>query len=225
MCGRFGSAFSGSQLISEFDLSNKPRFKKSYNVAPSQMILAVTKNSPNRGVMMRWQFVPEWQKPAEAKFKPINARDDKLEGGFYRQSFHEKRCLIPASFFYEWKRVVVDGKEAKRPYLIKIKNEDVFGVAGIYSIHPDAEGTEHYFCAIVTTRPNELMKPIHDRMPVIIHKDDYDTWLAGEVTDARRLLKPFDSDQMEAWRVGSEVNSPRNNNEELTNPVNPTQTI
>ena len=168
---------------------------------------------------MKWQFVPEWQKPSEAKFKPINARDDKLEGGFYRQSFNGRRCLIPASFFYEWKRVVIDGKEEKHPYLIKIKNEDVFGMGGIYSIHKDAEGTEHYFCAIVTTKPNDLMKPIHDRMPVIIHKDNYDTWLAGEVVDAKELLKPFDSDQMEAWRVGSEVNSPRNNGDGLMKPI------
>lgn len=145
MCGRFGSAFSSSQLIDEFNLTNKPSFKKSYNITPSQMILAVTRNSPNRGVMMSWQFVPEWQKPTEAKFKPINARDDKLEGGFYRQAFNGKRCLVPASFFYEWKRVVMDGKEEKQPYLIRIKNEDVFGMCGIYSAHKDAEGTEHYF--------------------------------------------------------------------------------
>lgn len=168
---------------------------------------------------MMWQFIPEWQKPPEAKFKPINARDDKLEGGFYRQAFHERRCLITASFFYEWKRVVVDRKEEKRPYLIKIKDEDVFGMGGIYSVHTDVEGTEHFFCAIVTTTPNDLMKPIHDRMPVIIHKDDYDTWLAGQASAAKKLLKPFDADQMEAWRVGSEVNSPRNDSEGLTKPI------
>lgn len=168
---------------------------------------------------MKWQFVPEWQKPTEAKFKPINARDDKLDGGFYRQVFQSRRCLILASFFYEWKRVVVDGQDEKHPYLIQIKNEDVFGMGGIFSIHKDAEGIEHFFCAIITTRLNKLMKPIHDRMPVIIHKDDYDTWLAGSVADAKELLKPFDSDQMEAWRVGRDVNSSINDSEMLTKPI------
>lgn len=89
------------------------------------------------------------------------------------------------------------------------------GCAGYIQPIKTQKAPSTIFFAIVTTTSNDLMKPIHDRMPVIIHKDDYDTWLTGEVTDAKKLLKPFDSDQMEAWRVGNEVNSPRNNNKEL----------
>lgn len=217
MCGRFGSSFTVPELEDEFSLSSKPKFKitKSYNVAPSQMILAVTKNSPTVARQMQWQFVPNWQKPSEAKFKPINARDDKLDGGFYKHAFNNNRCLIPASFFYEWQRVRLEGKEEKHPYLIKLKGKDLFGMAGIYEIHTDAEGKDHYFCAIITTSPNKLMKPIHDRMPVIVSKDDYDTWLEGEMSDVKKLVKPFDADLMEAYRVGSDVNNTRNNSEDL----------
>lgn len=120
MCGRFGSSFSKPELIEEFDLSNRPLFKKSYNVAPSQTILAVTKNSPNKGVPMKWQFFPEWQKSTEAKYKPFNARGDKLEGGYYQHAFHNNRCLIPASFFYEWKKATVDGKEVENSPLLPL---------------------------------------------------------------------------------------------------------
>lgn len=219
MCGRFGTNFTTPQLVKTFDLSNRPKVNISYNVAPSQMILAVTKKSPNKGILMNWQFVSNWQKPPIAKFKPINARDDKLEGVFFRHAFYNNRCLIPASFFYEWKRAVIDGKEEKIPYLIKLKKEILFGMAGVYEIHTDAEGKDHYYCAIVTTGANSLMKPIHNRMPVIIHKNDQQKWLCGEISEAKQLLKPFDPESMIAYRISKSVNDPGNNNSKLTRKI------
>ncbi|MFC1649174.1 SOS response-associated peptidase [Patescibacteria group bacterium] len=215
MCGRFGASFTAPQVTKKFDLSNKPKLHQSYNIAPSQLILAVTKKSPNKGILMKWQFVPNWTTPPKIKYKPINARDDKLEGGFYRHAFQNNRCLVPASFFYEWKKFTLEGEEQKQPYLIKLKDEEMFGMAGICEIHTDAGGKDHYFCAIITTKPNSLMKPIHDRMPVIIHRDDYETWLAGKVSEAKKLVKPFPTDQMEAYRVSRDVNNPRNDSKDL----------
>jgi len=217
MCGRFGVKFSVKELTNVYKLSKTPKFdiKPRYNVAPSQLILGITKNSPLVATEMLWGFVPSWSNPKTSKFKPINARDDKLTGGFYRVDFSTHRCIIPASFFYEWKRVKVDGQEVKQPYLIKVRDTEIFSLAGLYAEHKDAEGKVHKLAAIITTKPNSLMKKIHDRMPVIIDHNDVSQYLEGDSKDAINLIKPFNSEKMESWRVSDEVNSPRNDNVDL----------
>lgn len=221
MCGRFGVTFKKGDLVEEFDLFENPKFDTQfrYNVAPSQDIISVAKNSPLRAYQMKWGFIPEWTKPPDAKFKPINARAEKITGGFYKKAFEETRCLIPVSFFYEWKATTKDGKEYKQPYLIKHKKRDVFALAGIYSKHTDAGGKDHYFTAIITTTPNSLMKKIHNRMPVIIDHKDYDRYIDGEFNEAKKLLKPYMASLMESYRVSDMVSSSRNEGEELTRKV------
>jgi len=162
---------------------------------------------------MKWGFIPHWADPTTMKLKPINARADKLGGGFYREAFKSSRCLVPAGGYYEWRKFTVDGKPQKQPYYFKLKKEDLFGFGGIYSVKKDKEGKEQYFFAIITTESNSLQKPIHDRMPLIIPKDKEDEWL--ETDKPSDLVKPFDSKLMEVWRIPTLVNSPRNDGPKL----------
>src|SRR5688572_24314505 len=118
MCGRFGSVFGEDEFMERFDLSEKPqKFHQSYNVAPSFTIPVVVRNSPNKALLMKWGFLPEWADPTKFKLHPINARDDKVfESGFYKSAITKSRCIIPFSFFYEWQKIKVNGKEEKHPY-------------------------------------------------------------------------------------------------------------
>lgn len=223
MCGRFGIAFDPEELTDRFHLSEPPpRYHSSYNVAPSFTIPAITKNSPNKAVLMHWGFVPSFLDPTKAKMKPINARDDTVAtSGFYRTAFASTRCIIPFSFFYEWQKYTLDGKEEKQPYLIRVKEEKVMGFAGIYSERKDAEGMPYFTCAIITTTPNILVGEIHNRMPVILHKEHEDMWLDKDtnIEDVKGLLRPFEADKMESYRISKEVNSPRNDSPDLIKPI------
>lgn len=215
MCGRYTIPFKGNDLEARFELSNNiGHYEPTYNASPGQILPVVTKNSPKKGILMKWGFVAPWEKDfTKAKFKPINARDDKLTGGFYRQAFNQTRCLVPSSGYYEWKRFKIDGKEEKQPYFFTIKKHKSFAFGGVYSMFKDAEGMEHYFFAIITTEPNSLQKPIHDRMPLIIKKEQEDEWF--DTDKPLSLVKPFESKLMEAWRVPTWVNVARNDGPEL----------
>ena len=207
LCGRYTRPFESDDLEDRFELSNNiGPIEQSYNVSPGEYSYIVTKNSPKKGVKMKWGYIAPWEKdPSKAKFKPINARNDKLTGGFYKQSFTSTRCLVPAGGYYEWRKLQIEGKPFKQPYYFKLKNEDIFSFGGIYSVHKDAEGKENYFYAIITTEPNSLQKPIHDRMPLIIPREKEDEWL--DTDKPKELVKPFDSELMEVWRVNTWVNS------------------
>lgn len=222
MCGRFTVYSTPKEIKQEFNIKQKlPLFSQNYNVAPSQQIPAVIKNSPNRLTLMQWGFIPEWANPAKTKFKPINARADKLDGGFYKKAYLQNRCLIPANGFYEWKKVTLEGKEEKIPYFIHLKDRELFGFAGIYSMHLDAEKKPHYFAAIITTSANTLMKSIHTRMPVIIHKKDEENWLNSDTSDKelQKYIKKYESSKMEAWKVDKRVGNAANNDKNLLNTV------
>lgn len=224
MCGRFGSSFDGRDLAERYELANEIDFSPRYNIAPSYNVPTVTRNSPNKTYLMKWGFMPHWADPLKFKLRPPNARADQVSSNaMYRDAFKKTRCIIPASFFYEWKRITIDGEEQKIPYLIKLKDTDIFSFAGIYSEKKDAEGRPVYTFAIITTEPNELMKDIHSRMPVILKKEDETKWMDVEtdIEEIKSLLVAYDSDLMEAYRVSSRVNSPRNDDPSLVDPVSP----
>ena len=111
------------------------------------------------------------------------------------------------------KKFKLEGKEQKQPYYFKVKNEEIFSLGGLYSVHKDAEGVEHYFFCIITTSPNSLQKPIHDRMPLVISKSDEDEWFDSD--KPTKLVKPFDSELMEVWRVPTLVSSFKNDGPQL----------
>lgn len=215
MCGRYTTPFTSRDLEARFELSNNiGHFEPSWNSSPGQVLPVLTKNSPKKCQLMKWGFVAPWEKDfTKAKFKPINARNDKLTGGFYRQAVSENRCLIPASGYYEWKKFVLDGKEAKQPYYFKLKKQDIFSFGGIYSVHKDAEGIANYFFCIITCEPNSLQKPIHDRMPLIFSKEDEEKWL--DTDKPLKMVKSLDSKLMEVWRVPTLVSSFKNDGPQL----------
>lgn len=219
MCGRYTAPYSGKDIAARYGLTKTVKnFEPTYNAAPGMNLPVVTKNSPLKAQLMKWGFIPSWEKDfTKAKFKPINARGDKLTGGFFRQSFMSSRCLIPCSGYYEWKKFSLEGKVQKQPYYFTVKNLEIFSLGGFYSVHKDAGGVEHHFFTIITTSPNSLQKPIHNRMPLIIAKDKEEEWL--ETDSPIKLVIPFDSNDMEAIRVPTLVSSFKNDGPELIKPL------
>jgi len=215
VCGRYTLATDPDTLATEFSITGDPnltQLEPSYNIAPSQPIPVVIQ-LPKQGrvlMFMRWGLVPSWAKEVNTKFSMINARAETLaDKPAYKQPFRHRRCIIPADGFYEWKA----NREGKVPYYIRMEHGTPFGMAGLWEMRGDL-----YSCTIITTEPNSLMKPIHDRMPAILKQDDYEKWLSPKSTqpgDVQSLLKPYNTEDMECWPVSKLVNSPANNNVSL----------
>jgi len=193
-------------------LSVIDNFSASYNVAPGQQIPAIiTKDGKNELHKLKWGLVPPWAKDDKIGYRLINTRSETVDSKpSFKNAFKQRRCLIPANGFYEWQ------KPDKTPYYIKLKNQELFCFAGIWENWKSPEGEEVHSCSIITTTPNDIMQPIHNRMPVIVPHDVQQYWLQG---DNRKLLKemlvPFNSEQMLAYPVSNEVNSYKNNYPEL----------
>jgi putative SOS response-associated peptidase YedK len=176
MCGRYNLKGNPREIAVIFAVLRMPEFPQHWNIAPTQQVLTVRANGPSREAeFVRWGLVPFWSKDPKAGPPLINARSESVrEKPSFREAFKRCRCLIPATGFYEWKR---DGK-AKQPFNIGMADESPFAFAGLWETW--TKGPEPVTsCCIVTTDANELMATIHDRMPVIVDRDDYDTWLAG----------------------------------------------
>lgn len=140
----------------------------------------------------------------------INARSETVsEKPAFRQAFKQRRCIIPADGFYEWQRTA--GK--KQPFFFRMRNEKSFGFAGLWERWEGEGGEAVNSCAILTTEANEVLRPVHDRMPVILHPDDYDLWLSGDARELnliKEMLRPYPAGEMVGYPVGTSVNSPRN---------------
>lgn len=220
MCGRFTLTATVDQLIDRFDIEmflQEEEYLPSYNVAPSQSVLAVINDGTrNKMGFLRWGLIPPWAKDMSVGYKMINARAETLiEKPSFRNAYQKKRCLIVADSFYEWKRI--DSK-TKIPMRIKLKSNDLFAMAGLWENWKSPDGKSVYSCSVITTSPNELVQDIHDRMPVILNPEDEKYWLDPSITDTTKLnplLKPLDHALMEAYEVSSLVNSPKNNSIEL----------
>ncbi len=221
MCGRFTLQAPLSDLAAEFDVSDPSiDFDASYNIAPSQAVLAVlNEDDANRFRLLRWGLIPHWAKDPAIGNRMINARAETItEKPSFRNPFKERRCLIVADGFYEWKR---EGK-TKVPVYLRLKSKKPFGFAGLHERWTSPEGEEIRTCTIITTEPNELMKPIHNRMPVIIPKEDRMPWLDPSNQDTAHLvtlLRPYPSSEMEAYPVSKFVNSPANDSPDCVTPT------
>lgn len=214
MCGRY-AFIPKSDFYDRFEIEDRAvKVGVSYNVTPGAAVPVVTMNSPKRLVLMRWGLIPDWATDSKIAYHTINARAEEIEKKpAFRRAFKYRRCLVPASGFYEWKKVSDEGKPVKIPYWIKLKNGEIFGFAGIY---------ENDTFSIVTTMANEMMQPIHERMPVILHKKDEEIWLNNskyDLGELKKMMAPYPTKEMEAVRISPRVNNPRNNDEELIKPV------
>jgi putative SOS response-associated peptidase YedK len=218
MCGRFTLKSPGRIKFDRADRSSLPLLVPRYNIAPSQDVLAIVQSGVEReAVFLQWGLIPSWSKEAKGF---INARSETLnEKPSFSESFQKRRCLIPADGFLEWDQ---RSGRLKQPYYFQMKDETSFAFAGIWDEWrgPAISITS---CAIITTTANELLAPIHDRMPVILHSQSYDTWLDGdsEPGTLRNLLTPFPAPEMTSHAVGYDVNHPKNDNEYLLRPVEP----
>lgn len=220
MCGRFTLTASIGQIIDRFDIQaflDEENFAPSYNIAPSQMVLAVINDGKaNRMGYLKWGLIPPWAKDLSIGNRLINARAETLaEKPSFKNAFRKKRCLIIADSFYEWRR---HEDKTKTPMRIKLKSDGLFALAGIWEQWKSPEGEAIFSCSVITTTPNQLMTDIHDRMPVILHPENEKTWLNPAITDTKFLQQffvPYDEAQMEAYEVSPLVNSPRNNTIDL----------
>ena len=215
MCGRFAFFARGQFGYESLQLPEPSPFER-YNIAPSQEILAI-RTSPEAGrpewVMLRWGLVPFWSKEPGGKRPLINARAEGIEAKpSFRGPIRHRRCIVPASGFYEWGRQGT----GKQPYFVRPAENEVFSLAGIWDRWEGKQGEVIESVAIITTSANELMQPIHDRMPVILGKENVASWIAPqtELDKTLAMLKPFPPERMVAYPVNSVVNSARHDGPE-----------
>jgi len=220
MCGRYalyGPVSRRNRDAIEF-LDRELAFAPTYNAAPAQSlpVYRVTADGARELVLLRWGLVPFWAKSAAIGTRMINARGETVAGKpAFRAAFARRRCLVPMSGYYEWKREPT----RKVPHFIRLLNADVFAAAGLYEFWPGRDGVEPVQSfTVVTTGANALTRPVHERMPVILRESEYEAWLAPENRDLAglaRLLMPYPADEMRAYPVSQRVNNARNNDPAL----------
>jgi len=222
MCGRYFLEASIEEIEALVGtLTAKVRLKPRYNIAPEQPIPVVRNDAMGKTHLdfLRWGLVPSWSKGPDRRFSMINARAETVgEKPAYRAAFRYRRCVIPASGFYEWRPT---GRGHKQPFVIRRADRALLMFAGIWEHWMGAEGNELETCSIIVTDANEAVKPVHDRMPVILDQENFDTWLDRghqQTDDLLPLLKPSDPSPLEVYRVSREVNNPEQEGARLIQP-------
>ena len=229
MCGRY-ALIDGKKVLVSFTALHKAtntdqafRELPRYNASPMQRLpVFAVRHDELVAEPMQWWLIPHWSKDGKPGFSSFNAKAETLDQSrLFAPYFKGSRCLIPADAFYEWQRVTamkdVRGKpksvEEKHPMCIRMKDNAPFVLAGLFSIWKDAEGNEHPTFTVITTEPNELMAPIHHRMPVVLPEQHIEQWLDRSYKDTdhlKKLLVPYSAKKMRAYRVSSLVSNPRN---------------
>lgn len=210
MCGRFSLSASAELLEAAFDLAGFPGPAPRYNVAPGQPVAVIRRLAPDddrRWDVMSWGLLPSWAKEARAA-RPINARAETVaEKPTFREAFRTRRCLIPADAFFEWRRTGAH----KVPCCFRRRDHAPFAFAGLWDRWTGSGGEEVASCVILTTRPNALVAPVHDRMPVILPPAAYERWLDPALRapgDLLPLLQPFPEEALVSYAVDPRVGSP-----------------
>ncbi|MBA2176440.1 SOS response-associated peptidase [Halobacillus locisalis] len=211
MCGRFTLTAAEYEIIQAFDLQSlnlddEPR----YNIAPGQKVLAVIQSgSEKRAGEMYWGLVPSWAKDPKIGYKMINARSETAhEKPSFKRLMSQKRCLIIADSFYEWKKI----SEGKQPMRISMKHRKLFAFAGLWD-HWKTEDEERFTCTILTKDANPFMSEIHDRMPVILPENMQDKWIEPvkwTPDHAHQFIEQLTMEELEAYEVSPYVNSAKN---------------
>lgn len=223
MCGRYSQTHPDADIAERFTLAfsgdQAIRSQPRYNMAPTQPVPVIVRTPAGRIMSFHtWGLVPPWATVNTPR--PINARSATVaHNPMFRRAIRQQRCLVPADGFYEWRKQ----ESGKTPMRFTLNNEGLFAFAGIYEYGPATEnGQPEASVCILTTRPNALVAPVHDRMPVILRRKLEDLWLNPEVTDPEDLtaaFEPYPVEAMRAYEVGRLVNSPRNDRPECIQPV------
>jgi putative SOS response-associated peptidase YedK len=219
MCGRYTATASPEELQEAFSITRiVPQLTPRWNLAPTQNAPVVFWDQGRHLDLFRWGLIPHWAKEPRIGAKTINARAETLEDlNTFRDSFRRRRCLVPATGFYEWKR----NGSAKTPIHIHKLGGGVFAFAGLWDHWQSPEGVLLRTFTIITTAPNALLEPIHDRMPAILAADEYEAWLRPDtdLVEVHRLLKPYPGHDFETVPVSSRVNSVAVDSADLVAPV------
>jgi putative SOS response-associated peptidase YedK len=224
MCGRYVLKSSRAQIARSFDVDpdNVAEFPPSYNVAPQtfQPVVRLNRDTGEREVvLMRWGLIPYWSKEAKIGYSTVNAKAETVAtSSSFRESMKRRRCLVPADAFYEWQKL--DAK-LKQPFAIALKSGGLYAFAGLWDRWRDPKTKEVLETfTIITTDANELVEPLHDRMPVVLEPKDYQRWLTPG--DPERLpvdlLRAYPAEKMRAWKVGNRVGNAKNDDPGLLDP-------
>ncbi|MFI5304979.1 MAG: SOS response-associated peptidase [Nitrospiria bacterium] len=227
MCGRASTTFTDQELSIRY-LDRRPLvipdLRPNYNLAPTQntVVLRVVEHE-RKFNFMRFGLIPAWAASiaSVSRYSLINAKSEEVtEKRSYKNAFEKRRCIVPLSSFFEWKKTE---NGPKKPFCIRLKNDPILSVAGIWEHWKSKDETEKIFSfAMMTTAANDFMQKIHTRMPVILDPSDEERWLDPEntnVTELRKILKPCPSEWLDAYEVTTLVNSPRNNKPEVLQPA------
>lgn len=211
VCGRFTLTSSSEALAADFEVSEVERFEPRFNIAPSQEIAVVreAESGARECVALRWGMIPAWAKDPKTSHAPINARSETAASKpTFRKAMSHRRCLVPASGFYEWR-----GKGgAKQAYYFRMQERELFAIAGIFELWRGEGGEILETVALLTSEANAVVAPVHARMPVILAKSNYKRWLDRGNHDSASiadLMIPCPVDWVESFAVSSKVNNPR----------------
>jgi putative SOS response-associated peptidase YedK len=224
MCGRFTLRAPASVVAEQFTLLEMPPFSSRFNIAPTQPV-AVIRSAPGEReprhelVRLRWGLIPSWAKDPAIGSRMINARAETVaQKPAYRAALRRRRCLVLADGFYEWWKI----GSRKQPYFIRMRDDRPFALAGLWEFWEGPDHSSIESCTILTTEPNELVAPIHNRMPVILAAEGYEAWLDRTVEDPLRISKylaPYPAGLMEAYPVSPHVNNPAHDDARCIEPA------
>lgn len=224
MCGRYTLTAKPEAIQQAFDLTSVPPLTPRYNIAPTQPVPIITSEQRDTLTIVQWGLIPSWSKDASIASKLINARAETLdEKPSFKNAFKRRRCLIPADGFFEWKAGDNGGK--KKPQFIYVGEREVFAFAGLWELWNSLTGDPVYTCTIITTEPNELIRGLHNRMAVILDKQDYDAWLSPDtpLTDTKSLLRPYPSERMSLYEISTLVNNATVDTPAILEPYRPAE--
>ncbi len=222
MCGRFTLSSPAEVVAEVFELRDLPAIEPRYNIAPTQLAPVVRFDAgvtQRRFDLLHWGLIPAWAKDSSIGARMINARSETAaEKPSFRSALKRRRCLVVADGFYEWQKL----ERAKQPWCIRMADGGPFGLAGLWEHWRGSDGTEIESCTILTTQPNGTMRPLHDRMPVILDPQDFGTWLDPGVETSEMvmaLMRPCPGDRLTAYPVSTHVNRPANDDASCIAPI------
>lgn len=221
MCGRYSLNKSKIELEERFQAEMLVDFKPRYNIAPTQLVPVITSDSPKGFSFFYWGITPDFGQNKPVAQKLINARAESVnEKISFKGSFQRRRCLIPADGFFEWKKL---GKKTKIPYRFTLREEDIFSFAGIWEEYETVSGESQHTFLILTTTPNELVEEVHDRMPVILRREQEKKWLDkySSEDELAKMLTTYPAELMQSYTVSPLVNSVLNDSPSILRRTSP----
>jgi putative SOS response-associated peptidase YedK len=219
MCGRYMLTTPVDALRELFMFTERLNLAPRYNIAPTQEVPIVRRPRDGAGrelIMVRWGLVPYWADDPKIGNRLINARCESVaRTAAFREAYQRRRCLVPADGFFEWQKA----GRTRQPLLVRRRDQAPFAFAGLWERWPQPGGGVLRSCTIITCPANELVAPVHDRMPVILASEDIERWLDPSQSDAHELLKPYPAAELEAFPVSPRVNSPQHDDPECIAPL------